>query len=53
MFALAKAADLNYSNAHTDVARLEQLGLIERNEHAAISVPYEAVEIALPLAQVT
>lgn len=31
-------------------ARLEQLGLIERNEDAAISVPYEAVEIVLPLA---
>lgn len=40
------------SNVHTDVARLEQLGLIERNEDAAIWVPYEAVEIVLPLAQV-
>ena len=47
-----EAADRNYSNVHTDVARLEQLGLIERNEDAAISVPYEAVEIVLPLAQV-
>lgn len=52
VYALAKAADRNYSNVHTDVARLEQLGLIERNEDAAILVPFEAVEIVLPLAQV-
>jgi predicted transcriptional regulator len=52
VYALAKAADRNYSNVHTDVARLEQLGLIERDEDSAISVPYEAVEIVLPLAQV-
>jgi predicted transcriptional regulator len=52
VYALAKAAERNYSNVHTDVARLEQLGLIERNDEAAISVPYEAVEIVLPLAHV-
>ena len=52
VYALAKAADRNYSNVHTDVSRLEQLGLIERNDDGAISVPYEAVEILLPLAQV-
>ena len=52
VYALAKAADRNYSNVHTDVSRLEQLGLAERNDDGAISVPYEAVEILLPLAQV-
>ena len=52
VYALAKAADRNYSNVHTDVSRLEALGLIERNDDGAISVPYEAVEILLPLAQV-
>jgi predicted transcriptional regulator len=52
VYALAKAADRNYSNVHTDVSRLEELGLIERNDDGAISVPYEAVEILLPLAQV-
>ena len=52
VYALAKAAERNYSNVHTDVARLEELGLIERNGESAVSVPYDAVEILLPLAQV-
>lgn len=52
VYALAKAAERNYSNVHTDVVRLEELGLIERGDDNAISVPYEAVEILLPLAQV-
>ena len=52
VYALAKAAERNYSNVHTDVARLEELGLIERTEEDAVFVPYESVEILLPLAQV-
>jgi predicted transcriptional regulator len=51
VYALAKAADRNYSNVHTDVARMEELGLIERTEGGEISVPYESVEILLPLAR--
>ena len=50
--ALAKAAERNYSNVHTDVSRLEELGLIERSEDAAISVPFAAIEILVPLARV-
>ena len=50
--ALAKAAGRNYSNVHTDVSRLEELGLIERSEGGAVSVPFDAVEIRFPLAQV-
>ena len=52
VYALAKAAERNYSNVHTDVARLEELGLIERSDESAVSVPYDSVEILLPLAQV-
>ena len=52
VYALAKAAERNYSNVHTDVARLEELGLIERSEDTEISVPFESVEILVPLAQV-
>jgi predicted transcriptional regulator len=52
VYALAKAAQRNYSNVHADVARLEELGLIERGEDSTILVPYEAVEIVMPLAQV-
>lgn len=51
VYALAKAAERNYSNVHTDVARLEELGLLERNESSEISVPYESVEILLPLSR--
>jgi len=52
VYALAKAADRNYSNVHTDVVRLEELGLIERTDEGSIHVPYESVQIFLPLAQV-
>ncbi len=52
VYALAKAAERNYSNVHTDVARLEELGLIERAEGDAVFVPYDSVEILVPLAQV-
>ena len=49
--ALAKAAERNYSNVHRDVARMEELGLIERMESGEVSVPYESVEILGPLAR--
>ena len=52
VYALAKAAERNYSNVHTDVARLEELGLIERAEDGMVSVPFEAVEIRFPFARV-
>ena len=52
VYALAKAAERNYSNVHTDVSRLEELGLIERDNDASVFVPYDAVEILLPLAQI-
>ena len=52
VYALAKAAERNYSNVHTDVSRLKELGLIERTDEGAVSVPFEAVEIRVPLARV-
>ena len=52
VYALAKAAERNYSNVHTDVSRLEELGLIERAEDGMVSVPFESVEIRFPLARV-
>ena len=36
VYALAKAAERNYSNVHTDVSRLEELGLIERAENGLV-----------------
>jgi predicted transcriptional regulator len=52
IYALAKAAERNYSNVHTDVSRLLELGLIERAEDGMVFVPFEAIEIRFPLAQV-
>lgn len=52
VYALAKAAERNYSNVHTDIARLEGLGLVDRTAQGEVSVPYESVEILVPLAKV-
>lgn len=52
VYALAKSAERNYSNVHTDVARLEELGLIEKSDDGSVSVPFESVEILFPLAQI-
>jgi len=52
VYALAKSAERNYSNVHTDVSRLEELGLVEKAEDGSVSVPYDSVEILFPLAQI-
>lgn len=52
VYALAKAAERNYSNVHTDVARLEELGLVERSNERDVLVPFDTVEIHVPLARV-
>lgn len=51
IYALAKAAGRNYSNVHADVGRLVELGLIERPDQDTVSVPFDAVEIRMALAQ--
>jgi len=51
VYALAKAAKRNYSNVHRDVAALENLGLIERDSEDRVFVPFEAIEIRMPLAK--
>lgn len=50
VYALAKQADRNYSNVHADIARLIELGLIERVEDETVFVPFEEIDIRLPLA---
>ncbi len=49
VYALAKAAQRNYSNVHTDIAKLEEHGLVERTADDAVFVPFDAVEIRLDL----
>ena len=50
IYALAKQADRNYSNVHTDIARLIEPGLVERAEDETVFVPFEEIDIRLPLA---
>jgi predicted transcriptional regulator len=52
VYALAKAAERNYSNVHSEISRLKELGLVERTDDSQVSVPFESVEILVPLAQV-
>lgn len=51
VYALAKTAGRNYSNVHADIARLIDLGLVERNGDDAVEVKCDTVEIRMELAQ--
>jgi predicted transcriptional regulator len=51
VYALAKAAGRNYSNVHADIVRLVELGLVERIDDETVTVPFDAVEIRMALAQ--
>ncbi len=51
VYALAKSAGRNYSNVHADIARLVDLGLVERTDDDMVLVPFDAVEIHMTLAQ--
>jgi len=48
--ALAKELGRDYKNVHTDVRRLEQIGLIDRNKDDQVRVPWDIVEAKLKLA---
>jgi len=51
VYALAKSAGRNYSNVHRDVAALEELALVERNEAGHVFTPFDKVEIHLDMAK--
>ena len=42
---LAQALGRDYKNVHTDVGELEVLGLIEKDEKGALTVPYDEIVI--------
>ena len=50
VYSLAKAAGRNYSNVHTDIARLVELGMVERQVDT-VEVKFDAVEIRMDLAK--
>jgi predicted transcriptional regulator len=47
---LANELDRDYKNVHTDVGKLEYIGLIDRTEDGEIRVPWDVVEARLMLA---
>ncbi len=49
VYALAKEVARNYSNVHTDIAKLEEHGLVQRTPEDTVFVPFESVEIHLAL----
>lgn len=48
--ALAKLLKRSYKNVYDDVALLERVGLIERDEHKRVCVPWHEIETTLKLA---
>lgn len=51
VYALAKEAGRNYSNVHTDIGRLVELGLVERTDNETVEVKFDVVEIRMALTQ--
>ena len=49
VYALAKSLGRDYKNVHTDVARLVELGLIEKTGDALVRVAWDAVRAELKL----
>lgn len=49
VYALAKSVGRNYSNVHSDTAKLEEHGLVKRTPDDMVFVPFESVEIHLSL----
>jgi predicted transcriptional regulator len=49
VYGLAKELGRDYKNVHTDVARLIELGLVERTEDALVRVAWDAVRSELRL----
>ena len=47
IYELAKRLARDYKNVHTDVARLIELGLIDRSGKGAVSVPWDVIRCEL------
>ena len=49
VYALAKLLERDYKNVHTDVSRLVELNLLEKNPQGRVSVAWQAVRAELKL----
>ena len=51
IYALAKKLGRHYKNVHTDVTALVQLGIIEKDADGKVFVPWDEIDVNMPLAQ--
>jgi len=51
IYALAKKLGRHYKNVHTDVTALAQLGIIEKDAEGKVFVPWDEIDVNMPLAQ--
>jgi len=51
IYALAKQLGRHYSNVHTDIAKLIEHRLVEKNDADQVFVPWDAVEIHMAIAK--
>jgi predicted transcriptional regulator len=49
VYALAKRLQRDYKNVHTDVSRLLELNLLQKNQDGQVNVPWQAVRAELRL----
>jgi predicted transcriptional regulator len=45
---LAKRLAHNYSNVHTDVGKLIEFGIVEKNEAGKVFVPWDEIDVQWP-----
>ena len=51
IYALAKKLGRHYKNVHTDVTALVQLGIIEKDAAGKVFVPWDEIDVNMPLAR--
>ncbi len=49
IYALAKLLGRNYSNVHTDVKKLLEIGIIQKTADEKIYVPWDEIDVEWPL----
>jgi predicted transcriptional regulator len=50
LYALAKRLERDYKNVRLDVKTLEEWGIIERDEAERVLVPWDEIDVRVPLA---
>ena len=51
IYALTKKLGRHYKNVHTDVTALVQLGIIEKDAEGKVFVPWDEIDVNMPLAR--